>query len=95
MDYKEQIDELRALSRHVPEQMCGEDEKDPLERAADTIEDLLEERDAAMMDLFGHCYCCKHKLVCFLDENYRKGCSISNRGNWEWCGLKKEGDSDG
>lgn len=48
MDYKEQIEELRFLSGHVPEQMCDSDGKDPLERAADSIETLLAERDAAL-----------------------------------------------
>lgn len=50
-DYKELIDELRFLSGHVPEQMCDDKGKDALEKAADAIETLLAERDAAVHDI--------------------------------------------
>lgn len=57
MDYKEQIEELRFLSSHVPEQMCDADGKDPLEKAADAIETLLAERDAAIRLLRTPAWC--------------------------------------
>lgn len=43
MEYKEQIEELRTLSKHGPEQMGDDGGKDPLEKAADSIETLLVE----------------------------------------------------
>lgn len=59
MDY-ELIEGLRSLSKHVPEQMCDEKGKDPLERAADVIETLLAERDVLIEELRGICWCCAH-----------------------------------
>jgi len=57
-DFKELIENLRALSPHVPEQMCDDDGRDALEKAATAIETLLAERDAAVEDLRGLCWCC-------------------------------------
>lgn len=42
-DYTGLVKELRALSKHVPEQMCDDNGIDPLEKAADAIETLLAE----------------------------------------------------
>lgn len=99
MEYKEQIEELRALSKHVPEQMCGGDGKDPLEKAADSIETLLAERDAAIGMLMGECHACKHNTGCHnigkcsicVHETARDGPIPVKRTNyWEWrgCGQK-------
>lgn len=42
MDYKELIDELREFSSlFVPEEMCDDDGRDILQKAADAIETLL------------------------------------------------------
>lgn len=88
MDYKELIEELRFLSGHVPEQMCDSDGKDPLEKAADALEMLLEERDALMQDAI-RCDTCIHVKECFFNELRRNDCVQSNRGHWKWRGLRK------
>lgn len=91
MDYKELIDELRSLSLHVPEQMFGEDGKDPLERAADAIETLLAERDYAVEELRGRCSQCKHfssgPLVSICAD-CRFECGTID--HWKWRGPHKE-----
>lgn len=46
MDYKELIEELRFLAKHVPEQMDDNDGQNALEKAADAIETLLAETSA-------------------------------------------------
>lgn len=47
MDYKGLIEELRFLSSHVPGDMCDDDGRDALEKAATAIETLLAEREEA------------------------------------------------
>lgn len=51
MDYK---DLIRRLDD------CGEFDGDLLDDAAEGIETLLEERDAAVEELRGICWCCAH-----------------------------------
>lgn len=102
MDYKEQIEKLRFLSSHVPEQMCDADGKDPLEKAADAIETLLAERDAAIEMLHGECHACKHNAgwhnigkcgVC-VHETARDSFTPGKRTDcWEWCSPQK-GDKE-
>lgn len=56
MDYKERIEYLRAVpwrKNHCYGCQACED-------AADIIETLLAERDAAVEDLSGMCWCCEH-----------------------------------
>lgn len=98
MDYKELIEELHFLSGHVPEQMCDDDGKDPLERAATAIETLLAERDAAVEIISSggkRCRACVyndrgiHDFPC---------CHCRETGGmtdyWEWRGPQK-GDVNG
>ena len=104
MDYKELIGELRALSKHVPEQMCDDGGKDPLEKAVTAIETLLAERDAAVNLLHGACYACKNKGTHYSEAP----CSLCKWGgmvyitpiaklqdSWQWRGPKKESGNDG
>lgn len=53
MDYKELIKRLRYAN-------CSGCMAGDMKDAADAIETLLEERDAAMEDLRGLCWCCSH-----------------------------------
>lgn len=96
MDYKELIEELHFLSGHVPEQMCDDDGKDPLERAATAIETLLAERDAAMDDLNGQCDKCKFLNISSHDFPCCH-CIVTGGMNdyWKWRGIQKEGGGDG
>lgn len=94
MDYKEQIEELRFLSGHVPEQMCDADGKDPLEKAADAIETLLAERDAAVEHLShggSRCNCCAynyHSIHDYPCKHCKETGGMSDY--WEWRGPQKE-----
>lgn len=96
MDYKEQIEELRFLSGHVPEQMCDADGEDPLKRAADALETLLAERDAAIADIERRCETCKHFLIFFNGCTPDYDCDNSECSNsggnigWEWRGTQDE-----
>lgn len=93
MDYKEQIEELRFLSSHVPEQMCDADGKDPLEKAADAIETLLAERDAAVDGMRGRCSKCKHFSVGVLHFPCTDCCfEVGTNDHWQWRGPQKEKD---
>lgn len=102
MDY-ELIEELRSLSKHVPEQMCDGEGKDPLERAADAIETLLEERDALIEELRGICWCCAHGRKWENAPGWSKMTTCEHLGEigvlargggktkcpyWEWRGAK-------
>lgn len=80
-DYKELIEHLRnGGGGHFGLKMCYE--------AADAIEQLVKERDAAVADLqeatlrdVGECFACKHRN--------EVGCSAYSDGEcWEWRGVK-------
>lgn len=65
MDYKELIEQHRSLANRWEngEQLLLNGElrlQDALRDAATAIETLLEERDAAVEDLRGMCWCCTH-----------------------------------
>lgn len=90
MDYKELVDELRFLSLHVPEGMCDYDGKDPLEKAADAIETILAERDAAVEDIHRDCITCAHSESNNKDHitcKFMEACRFAE--HWEWRGPKK------
>lgn len=103
MDY-ELTEELRSLSKYVPEQMCDGEGKDPLERAADTIETLLAERDALIEELRGICWCCAHgrewengpglikMITC---ERLKEIEFLTRCPHWQWRGPKKDGAGQG
>lgn len=88
MDYKELIKELRFLSKFVPEQICDDNGKDALEKAADAIETLLKERDAAIKDIPRECSYCKY----WENDTIEQPCydcwhSCGPEKNWKWRGL--------
>ena len=78
-DYKELLAELRK---------CKYCAKDIAKYAADAIEQLVKERDAAVKDLQEWCdelcYCevCKHNGKCS-----KEFCKFAN--NWEWRGVQE------
>lgn len=84
MDY-ELIEELRSLSKHVPEQMCDLEGKDPLERAATAIETLLAERDAAVEDML---MAGKTGRLCYVCGKRGK-CNPCACEGWQWRGPVK------
>lgn len=96
-DYTGLVKELRALSKHVPEQMCDDNGIDPLEKAADAIETLLVEKDAAIGDLRGECRACEYNAgqhnvgpctTCKY-ETVSKDAAIHKDDNWQWRGPRK------
>lgn len=81
MDYKELIKALR-----------GKNALDAIAystNAADAIETLLAERDAALEDMKGICSFCAHKKTCQFGNHLRDICV--NGSNWQWRGPQKEG----
>ena len=78
-DYKELLAELRK---------CKYCARDIAKYAADAIEQLVKERDAAVKDLKEWCdelcYCevCKHNSKCS-----KEFCKFAN--NWEWRGVQE------
>lgn len=94
MDYKELIERIED-SCDFAVAIEEDDLFTTLKDAADAIETLLAERDAAVEDLKGRCDICKHRCVCLFDEHRRVGCANSKRGHWQWRGPKKEGDGHG
>lgn len=85
MDYKELIEELRFLSGHVPEEMCDDDGKDALKKAATAIDTLLVEREAAMKYIPKTCYTCKNWELGGCNAPLSRGdCTFDLRKAWEW-----------
>lgn len=94
MDYKELIRRLDD---------CGEFDGDLLDDAAEAIETLLAERDAAVEDLHGDCRFCKHRAM--RRPFWRCPCSTCKyedattfmpedtathvNDNWQWRGPQK------
>lgn len=101
MDYKELIEQLRNAFREDGYEL----EQSVCESAADAIETLLVERDAAVEDLRGMCWCCSHAtpwLDAFGDGRLATCEYIEERGvlardggkckcpHWQWRGPQKE-----
>lgn len=84
-DYAEQYKSGSTLGRAIVET------EDVMFDAADAIEALLAERDAALEDLKGRCDICKHRRVCIFDEQHRIECANSKRAHWKWRGPQKGG----
>ena len=88
-DYKELITALReeaeavkAVEWEIP--ICTENH---IREAADAIEQLVKERDAAMEDIPRLCWSCKsneNKLKC-----YKCNRLLEYRPAWEWRGVKE------
>lgn len=94
-DYKELIGQLNGacIVKVVMKDMT---KADLFARAADAIEQLIKERDAAVADLKegGFCMTCKH-LVSTQEEKLCMHCSILTGGgedNWEWRGVQEDND---
>lgn len=90
MDYKELIAQLRRFSAYYP--VTG-----PIEgKAADAIETLLAERDAAMKYIPKTCYTCAHWVDGDCSFSLEKlleqfgGCDYKVRQAWLWRGPQKE-----
>lgn len=101
MDYKELIAQLRDESN------C--DVLDYVDDAADAIETLLAERDAAVDDLRGNCWCCANgkpwekagplsKMTCCEHLKEWGAVAISGKAckcqHWQWRGPQKEAEHD-
>lgn len=92
MDYKELIEQLNSASI-----LHGTWLRERMLEAADAIETLLGERDAAIKSLHGVCGECKyhgsgfHRFPC-------DACSIRGTGlidRWQWRGPQKESGGHG
>lgn len=87
MDYRELIKTLRRYK--LKHRFSFLRRMEILDTAADAIETLLVERDAAMADLrLRTCSVCRHKDVDMSDEPCRY-CYRKNK--FEWRGPQKEG----
>lgn len=88
------IEELRFLSSHVPEDMCDDDGKDVLEKAADVIETLLVKLDAAIKYIPHTCETCrwwktvKPGMACCKAPDEAGPCYLGNGTAWEWRGQQ-------
>lgn len=79
MDYKEIIEAMRNTDIRVILSYSTD--------AANAIETLLAERDAAMRDLKGNCAFCIHKKLCMFGNHMRDICV--NGSSWQWRGPQK------
>lgn len=92
-DYKELIEMLRSMSRaiiredandmNIPEENIWDADANALADAADAIEPLVKERDAAVDDIPHNCTYCKHRK----DHDW---CERGHR--WEWRGAREDND---
>ena len=61
--------------------------------AADAIEQLVRERDAAVMDLkaYSDCYNCKHNTYDNLMNGFCRECSVVHKMKykWQWRGVQE------
>ena len=94
MDSKDLIKLLRHTVEHGDEEpreyctnRCGGCEL--CDQAADAIEALLAERDAAVEDMKGICSFCAHKKTCQFGNHLRDICV--NGSNWQWRGPQERG----
>lgn len=86
MDYKELIDKLRGEAFFI--RVNGLDGwSTGFSRAADVIETLLEERDAAIREIAKGCDNCKYSDL-YAEEEPCRNCHV-NFSKWEWCGPMK------
>lgn len=112
MDYKYLIKLLRRTVEHGDEEpreyctnRCGGCEL--CDQAADAIETLLKERDAAVEDLRGSCWCCSNgkpwekagplsKMICCKHMKEWGAVAISGKAckcqYWQWRGPQEGGD---
>lgn len=86
MDYKELITEIRTYI--VKTYQVGF-QPEICQRAADAIETILAERDAAVNEMRGICSFCAHKKTCQFGNHLRDICV--NGSNWQWRGPQKGG----
>lgn len=78
-DYNELIKKLRnAAGGDLGRKMCRE--------AADAIEQLVKERDAAVMDLkaYSDCDNCKHSTYDNLRNGFCRECSVVHKTKYKW-----------
>lgn len=100
MDYRELIEKLRSAFSESEYEL----ERSVCESAADAVEILLAERDAAINILHGTCYSCKNKETHY----YEEPCSLCKWGgirhtvpiaklqdSWKWRGPQKESENNG
>lgn len=109
MDYKELIEELKGFTYWLGQSGPESHDIHPsvCDKAVVAIETLLEERDAALEDLRGICWCCKHgkqweqsgPLSKLTACEHLKECGVLACGgrsskcpHWQWRGPK-EGDA--
>lgn len=83
MDYKEIIEAMRSTDVKVVFSHSID--------AADAIETLLAERDAAFEQIRGECRLCSNVRKCCSDDEMMRDCARNNRRNWQWRGPQKEG----
>lgn len=85
-DYKELIERLKSIGKYL-----NFDKSSCVYLAADAIEQLVRERDAAVKDLniARSCLTCKSSGLDFSGLDFCKGCdSWASKSNWEWRGAK-------
>lgn len=91
-DYEELIDKLRFYADTADDPIYGICINSPkvMFQAADAIEHLIKERDAAVADLtdtatHGECVACKH--FDNSDSVFCQECRLHSESKWEWRGV--------
>lgn len=90
-DHKELIGDIGdCLIAQPSEAVC----KRVLREAADAIEQLVKERDAAVADLtnivhnMGNTCICDYCIGC-VSNGFREGCKTDDGDRWEWRGVRE------
>lgn len=108
-DYNELAEMLRSMSRaiiredanalDIPEENIWDADANAINDAADAIEQLVKERDAAVADLrfviasacdLDVCLWCKHRE--FDGQCHHDCIPYSEKWGWEWRGVKEDND---
>lgn len=94
-DYKELIENLRMAGKSVELADGSFDIYLPTvekcHNAADAIEQLVKERDAAIANLksIRACRFCKNEPILLTNEPCNS-CAFDNESKFEWCGVQEE-----
>ena len=89
-DYKELIVHIATVM--ALEDECGQKElADMLEKAALAIDQLVNERDAAVAALKRSCSTCINEKFCVTDIGFpiAAACVSSDKCNWKWHGVQE------
>lgn len=99
-DYKELVFNLMFLAKYCHSEyndLCVDDE---LKKAADAIEQLVKERDAAVDEIEHDCFHCKRSVLYRHLGTYYNDCELCRTGHckgrdkWEWRGVQEDNDEN-